>query len=172
MQLQAIFVNNRKWFLDVFVKMLGSMNDAKVLQFIFNLPNSYLRNLFNEWTSHEGIKLYIIRDKGYPLLLWLMVHHKLIGAPHSLFDKLFNKQFNHAKVIIENSFGILKKIIQELLIKSNLDVHFLPNVVIYCYILHNMIMNGKGYDIDEFMIHLNVENVLKTRNNGRRIIDE
>ncbi len=33
-------------------------------------------------------------------------------------------------------------------------------------------MNGKGYDIDEFMIHLNVENVLKTRNNGRRIIDE
>ncbi len=35
-----------------------------------------------------------------------------------------------------------------------------------------MIMNGKGYDIDEFMIHLNVENVLKTRNNGRRIIDE
>ncbi len=35
-----------------------------------------------------------------------------------------------------------------------------------------MIMNGKDYDIDEFMIHLEVENVLNTRDNGRRIIDE
>ncbi len=35
-----------------------------------------------------------------------------------------------------------------------------------------MIMNGKGHDIDEFMIHLEVENVLKTRDNGMRIIDE
>jgi hypothetical protein len=33
-------------------------------------------------------------------------------------------------------------------------------------------MNGKGHDIDEFMIHLEVENVLKTRDNGMRIIDE
>jgi len=68
---------------------------------------------------------------------------------------------NHAKVVIKNSFGISKKTIEELFIKSNLDVHFLPNVVIYCYILHNMIMNGKDYDIDEFMIHLEMENVAK-----------
>jgi hypothetical protein len=33
-------------------------------------------------------------------------------------------------------------------------------------------MNGKDYDIDEFMIHLEMENVAKVRNNGRRIIDE
>jgi hypothetical protein len=33
-------------------------------------------------------------------------------------------------------------------------------------------MNGKGYHIDKFMIHLKVENVLKSRDNGRRIIDE
>jgi hypothetical protein len=33
-------------------------------------------------------------------------------------------------------------------------------------------MNGKDYDIDEFMIHLEMENVAKVKNNGRRIIDE
>jgi hypothetical protein len=33
-------------------------------------------------------------------------------------------------------------------------------------------MNGKDYDIDEFMIHLEAKNVLKTRDNGRRVIDE
>jgi hypothetical protein len=30
-------------------------------------------------------------------------------------------------------------------------------------------MNGKDHDIDEFMIHLEAENVLRIRNNGRRI---
>jgi hypothetical protein len=35
-----------------------------------------------------------------------------------------------------------------------------------------MIISGKDYDIDEFMIHLKVENVAKMRDNGRRIIDE
>jgi hypothetical protein len=76
MQLQAIFVNNRKWFLDIFVRMSGSMNDAKVLQSSSIYQRATWRDLFNEWTSHEGITPYIIRDKGYPLLLWLMVHHK------------------------------------------------------------------------------------------------
>jgi hypothetical protein len=33
-------------------------------------------------------------------------------------------------------------------------------------------MNGKIYDIDEFMIDLEVENVAKMRDNGRKIIDE
>jgi hypothetical protein len=76
MQLQAIFVNNKKWFLDVFVGMLGSMNDAKVLQLSSIYQRTTWGDLFNEWTSHEGIKPYIIRDKGYPLYLRLMVHHK------------------------------------------------------------------------------------------------
>jgi hypothetical protein len=71
MQLQAIFVNNRKWILDVFVGMSRSMNDARMLKL-----SSIWGDLFNDWTSHEGIKPYIIKDKGYPLHLWFMVHHK------------------------------------------------------------------------------------------------
>jgi len=38
-----------------------------------------------------------------------------------------------------------------LMIKSNLHVILFPNVVICCCMLHNMIMNGKDIDIDEFM---------------------
>jgi hypothetical protein len=41
---------------------------------------------------------------------------------HFILEVLFNRQLNCAKVLIENSFNIVKKSFQELMIKSNLDV--------------------------------------------------
>jgi hypothetical protein len=35
-------------------------------------------NLFNEHDAHEGIKFYVIGNKGYALMPWLMVLHKQI----------------------------------------------------------------------------------------------
>ncbi len=55
---------------------------------------------------------------------------------------------------------------RELMIKSNLHVNFLLDVVIYCYILHNMILSGKDTNIDELMFQLEqlvVENVGEMR---------
>ncbi len=49
------------------------------------------------------------------------------------------------------------------MIKSNLDVQFLPNVVICCYMLHNMILNGKNAEIDELMLQLEADNVVGDR---------
>ncbi len=45
------------------------------------------------------------------------------------------------------------------MIKSNLHVIFFLDVVIYCCILHNMILNDKDVDIDELMLQLEVKNV-------------
>ncbi len=44
--------------------------------------------------------------------------------------------------MVENSFNILKKTFRKLLLKTNLHVFFLPNVVVCCCILHNMILDG------------------------------
>jgi hypothetical protein len=49
------------------------------------------------------------------------------------------------------------------MIKSNLHVHVFPDVVIYCCILHNMILSGKDVDIDGLMLQLEVENVEEMR---------
>jgi hypothetical protein len=49
------------------------------------------------------------------------------------------------------------------MIKSNLDVQFLPNVVIYRYMLHNMILNGKNIEIDELMLQLEAKNAVENR---------
>jgi hypothetical protein len=74
-----------------------------------------------------------------------------------------------AKVVVENSFDILKKTFKELLIKSNLNVLFLPNVVVCCCMLHNMILSGKDIDIDKLIFHLELEDMLE---NNRRCEEE
>jgi hypothetical protein len=58
---------------------------------------------------NEGISPYLIRDKGYPLLLWLMVPHKKIGVRHFILQALLNKRLSWAKILVENNFNILKK---------------------------------------------------------------
>jgi len=53
--------------------------------------------------------------------------------------RLYNKQLFHERVVVENNVDILKKIFKELLIKSNLNVLFLLDVVVCCCMLHNLI---------------------------------
>ncbi len=62
---------------------------------------------------------------------------------------------------------------QELMIKSNLHVNFFLDVVIYCYILHNMTLSGKDVDIDEVMFQLEVKNVEEMKHGvTRQFIDQ
>jgi hypothetical protein len=78
-------------------------------------------------------------------------------------EALYNKQISHAQVIIQNAFGIFKKMFQELMIKSNLHVSFFLDVVICCCILCNMILSGKDIDINELMLQLEIKNVGKMK---------
>jgi hypothetical protein len=117
---------------------------------------------FNEFDSHEDIKPYIIENKRYPLLPWLVVPHKQIIVQRSILEALHNKQLSCDKVV-ENNFGMLKKTLCELMIKFNLNLHFLPNVVICCCMLHNIIINGKYINIDELMQQLEAKNIIENR---------
>ncbi len=103
MQMQGTF-DHRKRFLDVFIGMSSSMNDTKVLQISSVYKKVTQGYLFNGSTLHEGIRPYIINDKGYPLP-WLMVPHKHMGVRHSILQALFNKQFNRASVIMKTILG-------------------------------------------------------------------
>jgi hypothetical protein len=66
---------------------------------------------------HEGISPYLIRDKGYPLILWLMVLLKQIGVRHFILQALINKILSWANILVENNFSILKKTFREFMIK-------------------------------------------------------
>jgi len=52
------------------------MNDVRVLWLSSIYWKARWGNFFNELNLHEGIKLYIIENKGYSVLPWLMVPHK------------------------------------------------------------------------------------------------
>jgi hypothetical protein len=53
--------------------------------------------------------------------------------------------------VVENSFDMLKIIFKKFY-KKNLDVFFLPNVVVCYCILYNMFFNGEDLDIKTLML--------------------
>ncbi len=56
--------------------MSRSMNDVKVLRLFSIYHKATWGDLFNDYNLHDDIKPYVIKDKGYPSLLWLMVQQK------------------------------------------------------------------------------------------------
>lgn len=101
--------------------LLGLMNNAQVLQLSSIYRKITWGNFFNELDLHEGIKPYIIGNKGYPLLPWMMVPNKQTRVLHAMLETLFNKRFSHVKVVVENNFGVLKKIFCELIFKRTIE---------------------------------------------------
>jgi hypothetical protein len=67
--------DNKKRFLDLFLGMPSSTNDARVLQRSSLYRKAIHNNLFNARFSMEGFAPYLLDDSGYPLLSWLMVPH-------------------------------------------------------------------------------------------------
>jgi hypothetical protein len=75
MQFQIVVYYNKK-FRIVFVGMSRSMNDACILCISSLHHKATHQNLFEMDRGEYGIKPYIIGDKIYPLLPWLMIPHK------------------------------------------------------------------------------------------------
>jgi len=94
-----------------------------------------------------------LHDWGQGILVATMVDGtlKTNWKWHYLLEALHNRQLFHGKIVVKNNFDISKKTFKELFIKSNLNVLFFLNVVIYSHMLHNIILNGKDIDIDELM---------------------
>ena len=80
-----------------------------------------------------------------------MGFHRTAGQM-SMADRLFNKKLRWGQCVVENAFGILKQTFRELLTKSDLIVAFLPDVILACAILHNVLLGQS---------HNNVENLLQ-----------
>lgn len=53
--------------------------------------------------------------------------------------------------MVENAFGILKHTFQEPMVKSDLHLGFLPDVVLTCAILHNIILGQSPEQIEELL---------------------
>lgn len=76
----------------------------------------------------DGLTPYLLGNRGYPLLPWLMVPPKIVRNLYVL-ETLFNMKLQRGCCVVENAFGILKQTFRELLVKFELDFVFLPNMI-------------------------------------------
>jgi hypothetical protein len=140
---QAV-VDSEKRFLDLYLGMPGSTNDSRVLRRSSLYESAVHNNLLGEHLAVAGFSPYLIGDLGYPLLPWLMIPHRH-GVRMSLAEALFNKKLRRGRCVVENAFGLLKQTFRELLTKSDLHVAFLPDVILTCAILHNILL-GQSHE--------------------------
>ncbi len=106
---QAI-VDCKKKIIDVFVSLLGSVNDLKVLHKCGLYRNAQYHGLFtfNNSTFQHGFPPHFLSDKGYPLITWIMIPFKEEGQ-HTTMELLYNRKHKQGCFVLENVFGIFKK---------------------------------------------------------------
>jgi hypothetical protein len=139
-----VVVDRQKQFMDVYVGLCGSVNDSRVLR----KSRLYQRAIHGvSFTCLLGHKMesppYLLGDKGYPLFPWLMTLHKEDGEVHSILELLYNHKRNCGRLVVENSFGILKQIFRELLKKTKLHIIIVLNMFSTCCLLHNSLLGRK-----------------------------
>jgi hypothetical protein len=64
----------------------------------------------------------------------------------SVLEHLFNKRLSRGRSSVENAFGILKQSFREFLDVTDLHVTFVPDIVVCCCLLHNVLL---GQELEE-----------------------
>lgn len=150
-QCQVVVDVNRK-FLDVAVGMPGSTHDVRVLKRSALYHRATHQNLFDPAFSQEGFSPYLSADKGYPLLPWLMTPHREVpNRERSYADRLYNRKLRKGRSVVEHAFGILKQCFRELGGKSDLHVTFLPDVIVACCLMHNLLLGQFVDDVEQLL---------------------
>jgi len=107
-------------------------------------------NLLTPLASFDRYSPYLIGDLDYPLMPWLMVPHR--GRRDlSVSETLFNKKLRGGRCVVENAFEILKHTFRELLLKSDLHLGFLPDIILCCAILHNILLGQDPAQVENLL---------------------
>ena len=142
---QAV-VDSRKVFLDLFLGMPGSTNDARMLRRSSLYQLAMRGELFPPTLGRDGFPPYLLGDSGYPNLPWLVTPHR--GNNLTMLEALYNRKLRRGRCVVENAFGILKTTWRELLGKSELNVVYMPDVITACAILHNILRKQANEDLE------------------------
>ncbi|KAI5631742.1 DDE superfamily endonuclease domain-containing protein [Phthorimaea operculella] len=112
----------------------GSTHDAAIWQ--SSNVHQYLKD---QYVDHRPME-WLLGDKGYPLLPWLMTPLAEVGAGTP--EERYNKMHSHARVVIEMTFGRLKNIFRCL--NRHRTLHYSPEkaakIVISCCTIHNILI--------------------------------
>lgn len=113
-------------------------------------------------------------DKGFLLLSWIFTPFRADGNLGPLLNESITKKHYRSRFIVKNAFSLKKQSWHKLMTKIELDVKFVLDVVLACYILHNMVTGTEEVHIEELMCVLAMEahNNMHMRNCGHHQYDE
>lgn len=140
--------DNKKKFLNVFTGVSGKIHDSRVFSLSFisdDLPNIC------------GNDYHLLGDAAYPLTPYLITPYRDYGNLTAAQIN-FNYRFSRTRVLIENSFGLLKGRFRQLTYQTDfLSVIKTSKFILSCCVLHNLcIDNGDNWgDIYEDDIDIN-----------------
>jgi hypothetical protein len=156
---QAV-VDCKKQFTNLFVGLPGSVNDSRVLRKSALWEHVMHRRLLHPDSGClEAVPPFLLADKRYPLLSWLMTPFREDGEDRSVVESLYNRRHRRGRLVVENAFGFMKVNWREMLGKTDLQVHIVPDVFYACCILHNMTIKRR--------MMLEAENEVRLREQGR-----
>jgi hypothetical protein len=150
--MQAV-VDSRKCFIDLYIGLPASINDRRVLRKSYLYRSVTQRDLLNIQTGMiDNVLPYLIGDKGYPCLSWLLVPHKNEGRqPLNVLERLFNRRLSKGRALVKNAFANLKLMFKELSQKTTLNLQFVPDMIYACCILHNILFGEKDVHVQELL---------------------
>lgn len=137
--LQGICNRDRK-FIDVFTGIPGKIHDARTfrLSFIYERIQEICENGY----------FHLLGDAAYPLSNFLMKTYNTQNLTPAA--KNFNKKLCQTRVLVENTFGLLKSRFRQL---AHIDLHTVDKctkLIISCCVLHNLCIDNNDYiDIDD-----------------------
>jgi hypothetical protein len=79
---------------------------------------------------------------------------------HNLLEMLYNRKHKLARFVVENVFGILKKILLELQGKKEMHINFAPDYITCCFLLHNLLICRHGIYVEQILLVLDEEAVV------------
>jgi hypothetical protein len=92
----------------LYVDMLESRNNSQILC-LFQLYKKAQYQGVHDFNigSQGGIPPYLLRDKGYPCISWIMTPFQ--GWKSHYFEVLYNVKHKCGRSIMQNNFKIMKK---------------------------------------------------------------
>lgn len=129
-------------YTNVVARFCGSTHDS------FVLKHSNLWTAFEE--QHVPVGNIILGDSGYPCRPWLLTK---FPNPVNNAQKSFNAAHSRTRVIIEQSFGRLKRQWNILHEGIRMPIEMVPKIIGVCFMLRNLAIEfGSQNELDEQLV--------------------
>nr|CAI5859596.1 unnamed protein product [Callosobruchus analis] len=129
----------RKRFINISVGHPGRMHDAR---------RSLYQRIVDEDEPLINPEYHLIGDSAYPLLQEVLTPYRDTGHLTEA-ETRFNVRFSSIRSTIERAFGLLKGKWRRLKFLDMSDLELLNKVIVAGCVLHNLIINSEGDQVEE-----------------------